>query len=180
MTDVKIVPDGVSYDCLAMDLTYNGFIIEFFSGIILGDIMVFLIVYQLNFYGAIGVMVAFTFPWLLLFLRRNTFHESNINPWTEKGYEPITFYIWSFVTGVFTFLLGFSMLNFNISYHVPLIMIFMGFISFSVILFPDKINRFISYDIRSKRGYEFLQKLVVLIIVINAVVYFILVLPYNV
>ncbi len=180
VTKIKVVPDGVSYDCFAMELTYNGFIIEFFSGVILGSIMVILAFYQSNVYTGIGIAIAFIYPWLVLFLRRKTFHESSINPWTEKGYDPINFYMWSFISCIFTFILGFSMLNFNIPYYIPFIMIFMGFFSSSIILIPDKINKFLSYDIRSKKGYDFLLRLTILIIITNALVYFILVIPYNI
>ncbi|MBF4468042.1 MAG: hypothetical protein ISP01_01420 [Methanobrevibacter arboriphilus] len=145
------------------ELSPEGFIVTiFFLFAILG--LVFLSVFEFNLLVFPIVFLLF-FPACLLLLRIRMFSDDNISSSTGIGY--------SFHLSYFLSLLG----------SVGFLMVFAGFLYnetpfwFNIIAFilalssaifpmiPDHINRLLSYDIRSEKGYKFLKNITLLLVI---------------
>ncbi len=166
-----IVRRGGSYNDRSADLTYEGQVSELFFPSIISSILLFVFISPINIFGALGFALGILFPSFMLLLRVRTFSDDSILSSTGKGYSPIQSYILSLLAGIFSFIIGFSMLNFDTPHFVAYTMIIMAFIASLIPLLPDKINKFLSYDIRSERGYSFLRKLNAFIIFIEVIIF---------
>ncbi|WP_155930677.1 hypothetical protein [Methanobrevibacter arboriphilus] len=109
-------------------------------------------------------------PSLMPLLRIHTFNNDNISPETGLGYNPTLLWLLSFFALVMGFGVGFSGLYFdNIPKYIPVIIITLALLSSLIPIFPDKINKYLSYDIRSSKGDWALKKLIVLAISIQLI-----------
>lgn len=137
-------------------LTYQGQTVWFFLiGTSVSILFLFLV--EGNDWANLGMFLIFFLPGLILLLRIRTFNDSNILSETGLGYD--TFNSWKLFWVISTpgFLFGFSGLGFNtIPLYTPII-IPLAFICSIVPMFPDYVNKYLSYDIRSKKGIEFLR-----------------------
>ena len=111
--------------------------------------LLFLLVFGFDYFMIIFPVF---FPSLMLALRTRTFSDDNILPETGIGYNFIQSYVLSFLGS-----LGFLMLVpafFSSEVHLDLgvIVLILSLISSLVPLFPDYFNRFLPYDVRTKKG----------------------------
>jgi len=170
----KLVPFPIfseNYDgSMRIDgLTYRGqslwlFILSYFYGFLAFTFP------NPNSWGNFGFLLIFLVPGSMILLRIRTFTEDNILPETNIGYVPFKIWITSLVVGIIGFMYGFFGLGFkDLPTYIPIILIILAFISCIIPMFQDYINRFLSYDIRSKKGIFFINKITGIMIVIQAV-----------
>jgi hypothetical protein len=77
------------------------------------------------------------------------------------GFMPLSYWILSVALGFFTVVRGFSGLNFylsdgSVSLEFVVISIIIGLVVQSVVLFPDKLNKVVPLDLRTKNGFLFM------------------------
>jgi len=144
-------------DLKLKDITYEAFIIKtFIWSVILSIVALF--ASEVNFYFNIGFSLVIILPPLFLLLRIKTFSDSNILPKTNRGYNPGESYILSILGGFMGLAIGFSSLNFDYTpISFPIIMISGALFVMLIPIFPDYINKFLDYDIRSERGANLLR-----------------------
>lgn len=174
LTGIETVRKGVYHGGLD-DQTYEGIILETpFVILIVAVASYYLVAVSLhNFWGYVGFVLIFLFPFIILLLRIRTFSDSSILENTGVGYHPAYCFILSIFGGCFTTLTGFSMLNspenpLNLAYSLIII----GLIAQAIPLFPDYINKVVPFEIRSKFGYKFMTVLTVVIFVIAGITRF--------
>ena len=118
-----------------------------------------------------GLFLIFFVPGIVLLLRIRTFNESNILPETGLGYDPFLGFKFSFFSSWPGLMFGFTGLFLNpIPWYVPFL-IPMGFIFALIPLFPDYINKYLSYDIRSKKAFDFFQPLGIFGVILQLVIW---------
>jgi hypothetical protein len=123
-----------------------------------------------NPWGNFGFLLIFLVPGTMLLLRINTFKEDNILSETGIGYVPFKIWITSLVGGIIGFMYGFFGLGFNdLPMYIPLILIILAFISCAIPMLQDYINKFLSYDIRSKEGISFINRIITVMIAIQII-----------
>ncbi len=153
------------------DITYEGMVIKFFFISILCSILVFFFS-DINIFTNIGLSISFLLPGCMLLLRIHTFSDDNILSETGMGYNPTHCWILSFLAGAFCLVIGFSGLNFsNIPLYIPIITIAFTLLCFMIPIFPDYINKLLSYDIRSEKGYLTLRIITAVAIFIQGIVF---------
>lgn len=114
-----------------------------------------------NFWWGVGSGVAVVYPILFMFLRIKTFNDKNIPVGGGFGFMPLSYWILSWALGFYTVGRGFSGLNFylsdgSVSLEFVVISIIIGLVVQSVVLFPDKIDRLVPLDLRTKKGFIFM------------------------
>jgi hypothetical protein len=113
-----------------------------------------------------------------MILRKGTFNDTSIpsaqNPVYSgsnlisggPGYNPLYYLLFSFASGSASTIWGFSMLNFpDNPIQKGLIMIFMGLIGQTLVLFPDKLNKISPVDTRTRKGLYFMIGVTIAIII---------------
>jgi len=127
-----------------------------------------------NYWANFGMFLVFFLPSLILLLRIHTFNDVHILPETGLGYDPFNAFKFSFFSSWPGFLFGFTGLYLkNIPLYVP-VLIPLGFIFALIPLFPDYINRFLFWDIRSKKAFEFFHAIGVCAIIFQLMIRLIL------
>jgi len=132
-----------------------------------------------NFPGYIGLLFITLYPIVAMIFRRNTFNNDSIpsarNPAHKgpnlvtggPGYNPLYYLLFSFSIGGASTVWGFSMLNFpDVPSNLGISTILIGIIAQSIVLFPDKINKFSPVDIRTRNGLYLMVGLSICIIII--------------
>jgi len=114
-----------------------------------------------NFWFGLGLGVAVVYPILFMFFRIHTFSDRSIPVGGGFGFMPLSYWILSVALGFFTVVRGFSGLNFylsdgSVSLEFVVISILIGVVVQSVVLFPDKIDRLVPFDLRTKKGFIFM------------------------
>ena len=114
-----------------------------------------------NFWFGLGGAVSAVFPILVIFLRIRTFSDDSIPVGGGFGFMPLSYWILSWALGFFTVGRGFSGLNFylidgSVSLEFVVISIIIGLAVQSVVLFPDKMDRLVPLDLRTKKGFIFM------------------------
>ncbi|MGL6298994.1 MAG: hypothetical protein ACRC1M_07505 [Methanobacteriaceae archaeon] len=118
-----------------------------------------------------GMFLSFFLPSLLLLIRIHTFNDSNILPETGFGYDSFNCWKFSCLSTIPGFMFGISGLFFSMIPLYVLLLIPLACICCLVPIFPDYVNRYLSYDIRSKRGIEFLRTFSVFAFVIQILIF---------
>lgn len=138
------------------DLTYAGQVL--ILSILIPSFFPILFISESNYFFNLGFFLLMLIPTCMILFRINTFNDDSILPETRLGYDPLQSWVLSFLAMMMGLVIGFSELNFSyIPIYVPLITISLALISGLIPMFPDYLNRFLSYDIRSERGYWFLR-----------------------
>lgn len=163
----NILNDGDNYNMKYPMFSYQGKTLTLsFLGII--AIPLFFLS-EFNYFFNFGVFLSFLLPGWMLLLRINTFNNDNISSETGLGYDPIFSWILAFLALSMGFAIGFSDLYFNyIPKYIPFVLILLAFLSSLIPIFPDKINKYLSFDIRSEKGVWDLKILTALSIFIQS------------
>lgn len=111
------------------------------------------------FFG-LGAGIAVVYPIVGMFLRIKTFSDESI-PNEGGGYIPISYWIIAMALGIFTIGSGFSSISSYISKGIPslefiIVSIVIGLLLQTVYLFPDKLNKIVPIDLRTKKGFLFM------------------------
>ena len=114
-----------------------------------------------SFWFGFGFAFAAVFPICVMFLRIKTFSDRSIPVGGGFGFMPLSYWILSVALGFFTVVRGFSGLNFylsdgSVSLEFVAISIIIGVVVQSVVLFPDKLNKVVPFDLRTKKGFIFM------------------------
>ena len=144
------------------ELSYQSYVICLLCGgptFFLG--MLFLGFTTNNFWFGLGGAVAIVYPIIGMFLRIRTFSDSSIPNKGDFGFMPISYWILATALGLFTVGLGFSDIhlyfaNGSPSLEAAVFIIILGLLVQSVYLFPDKLNRVVPFDLRTKNGFWFM------------------------
>jgi hypothetical protein len=127
----------------------------------------------------IGLGVSTIYPLLFMFKRIKTFSDESIPKYEGPkmsielgpGYMPYGYWLLSALLGFQTTGYGISRLHFyfmegNPSLEFCLMAIFFGLLMQSIVLFPDKINKVVPFDLRMREGILFMIFLVVVLFMI--------------
>ncbi|BDZ68573.1 hypothetical protein GCM10025860_20210 [Methanobacterium ferruginis] len=127
-----------------------------------------------NFWFGLGGAVSTVFPILVIFLRIKTFSDDSIPVYAgpkmsiplDIGYFPFFYWILSAMLGFQVTGRGFSTINThfttgNPSLKFSFIAIILGLIMQTIVLFPDKFDRIVPLDLRTKKGFIFMIALTV-------------------
>lgn len=162
---------------------YGGFVvllnILFAPLLVMGFIALGIVTNNVPF--GIGGLVASVFPLLVMFIRINTFSDesrpqmkiSDRTIFLGPGYMPISYFILSFGLGIYTTGRGFSAIHFYLTKGSPslefcLVSIIVGLIVQSIVLFPDKINKIVPIDLRTKKGFVFMFILTIVLFIVSS------------
>ena len=112
-----------------------------------------------NFILGIGLGLSFSFPIWVMFLRRETFSDKEIDVFNNDilGFHPFYYLFLSSICGLVLLGYSFNVLSFslinegNIGLSLVLIVFSLAFIS--LILFPDKLDSYFSFNIIEKKGF---------------------------
>lgn len=138
------------------DFTYQGqAIYTGFAGVIM-VISVFLS-FGLNWVGWV-LFFPFLFPSFIFLFRTHTFSDDNILLETGIGYDVTKSWTLSMI-GSLGLAVIFFVLNISDNLILPIIALFLILIAGLIPVFPDYINKYLSYDIRSEKGQSFLAKI---------------------
>lgn len=113
-----------------------------------------------NIFFGLGAGIAVVYPILGMFLRIKTFSDESITD-EGMGYIPISYWIMAMALGIFTIGRGFSYINMYISKGFPslefiIASIVTGLLLQTLYLFPDKLDRIVPIDLRTKNGFLFM------------------------
>lgn len=93
-------------------------------------------------------------------------------PETGLRYDPKQCWVLCFFCLMMGLMIGFSELYFSdIPLYVPIITISLALLSSLIPIFLDVVNRFLSFDIRSERGYKVLRTVTAIAIGIQSIVF---------
>jgi hypothetical protein len=147
-------------------LSYQGYVIillcwapAFFLGMLTLGLMTG------NIFFGLGAAVAVVYPIVGMFLRIKTFSDDSIPCGGGFGFMPFSYWIMAEALGLYTIGKGFWSMNSYISNGVPslefiIASITVGLLLQTVYLFPDKIDKIVPIDLRSKNGFLFMVGLV--------------------
>nr|WP_302579079.1 hypothetical protein [Methanobrevibacter arboriphilus] len=145
------------------EFTYQGqAIYTGFAGVILAISVFFS--FGLNWVG--WALFSPFFLSFIFFLRIGTFNDDNISPETGIGYDVTKSWTLSLIGSIGLSVI-FFVLNISDNLILPIIALFLILIAGLIPIFPDYINNFLSYDIRSERGELFLERITWIFIVIS-------------
>lgn len=137
------------------EFTYQGqAIYAGFAGVILAISVFFS--FGLNWVG--WALFSPFFLSFIFFLRIGTFNDDNILPETGMGYDVTKSWTLSLIGSIGLSVI-FFVLNISDSLILPIIALLLILITGLIPLFPDYINKYLSYDIRSEKGQSFLEKI---------------------
>lgn len=144
------------YKNFQKDLTYQGQIVYN------GSIGIIIFISLFFSFGLNWIGWALSSPFLLssfmFFLRIHTFTDDNILPETGMGYDVTESWKLSLI-GSTGLAIIFFVLNISDNLILPIITLILILIAGLIPLFPDYINNYLSYDIRSEKGQSFLEKI---------------------
>ena len=115
-----------------------------------------------NLWFGLGGAIAVVYPIIGMILRIKTFSDDNILPYKgDFGFMPIAYWILSAALGLFTVGLGFSDIHLYFANRSPsleaaVFTIILGLLVQSVYLFPDKLNKIVPIELRTKNGFLFM------------------------
>jgi len=131
-----------------------------------------------NLSSYIGILFIGVYPILVMIFRKSAFSDNSIpsaqNPVYSgpnlvsggPGYNPAYYWLFSFAIGGASTIWGFSMLNFpDTPIQEGLVMVFMGLVGQTVVLFPDKFNKISPVDTRTRKGLYFMTGVTFTIII---------------
>ncbi|MCK9151834.1 hypothetical protein [Methanobacterium alcaliphilum] len=169
-------------NCKAMGCyTYEGlpWILLMYVFIVLIVLFYPFIIHYHNLPVYIGILFITLYPLLVIIIRKDTFNDSSVpsakNPVYigsnrvsgGPGYNPMYYFLFSFAIGGASTIWGFSMLNFpNIPLNIGLSKIIFGLLAQTVILFPDKFNKILPSDTRTKKGLYYINIITIILIII--------------
>ena len=112
----------------------------------------------------IAVLIAFAFvlPFLALFFRINVFSDDSCILGDEIvfGYHPTCYGIISLILGVYGYLKVYSLLNYN--FNLAIIIFIITVIVQIMFLIPDKVNKYLFFELRRKSGFLLYAALLIL------------------
>lgn len=83
-----------------------------------------------NYWINIGAFLGTLIPGVMLLLRIRTFNDNNILSETNIGYNPLNSYIFSWLCGIFGFIIGFSRFYYmDVPLYAPIIVIMAALVS---------------------------------------------------
>lgn len=144
------------YTNFAEDMTYQGQILWIDFSVFIACISI-LLSFGLNWIGWVFALPAL-FPALMLLLRIRTFSDDSILPETGIGYDASKAWRLSMI-GSLGLAVVFFVLNVSDNLILPIITLVLILLGGLIPIFPDYINKYLSYDIRSERGELFLEKI---------------------
>ena len=108
---------------------------------------------EFNYLFNLGCYLVFALPSIMLLCRIKTFSEDSILPETRLGYDPFQSWLLSLLSLSPGLVIGLSGLYLgDTPFHVSLIRTSLALISSMITMFPDYINKLLSYEIRSEKG----------------------------
>ena len=122
-----------------------------------------------NFWFGLGGAVAMVYPAFGMFLRIGTFNDKSIRYYSKDfGYMPVSYWLISTFLGFYTVGAGFSDITLHFTKGTPsleaaIFTIIIGLLVQTVYLFPDKLNRIVPIELRTKKGFEFMVLLSVIL-----------------
>lgn len=143
-------------------LSYQGYVIillcwapAFFFGMLMLGIMTG------NIFFGIGGAIAVVYPIVGMFLRIKAFSDESIPHGGGFGFMPFSYWILAEALGIFTIGGGFWSISSYLSNGVPslefiIASILVGLLLQTVYLFPDKLNKIVPIDLRTKKGFLFM------------------------
>lgn len=142
-------------------LSYQAYVVFLFfctPGIFLG--MLTLGLMSGNIFFGLGAAVAVVYPIVGMFLRIRTFSDESIRS-GGFGFMPFSYWIMAEVLGIYTIGKGFWSINSYLGEGVPslefiIASITVGLLLQTLYLFPDKLNKIVPIDLRSKNGFLFM------------------------
>lgn len=165
-----ILREGCDYSDKPLDLTYEGTVLSIV--LIPIECVPMLFLSEFNYFFNIGVYLGFVIPTIMILFRINTFSDKSILLETGLGYEPRQCWVLSFLNLAWPLAIGFSSLYFSDNpFYFSLITITLALFCSMIFIFPDYVNKFLSYDIRSEKGYWFLKKISATTIFIQGLVF---------
>lgn len=143
-------------------LSYQAYVIFLFfcaPGIFFG--MLTLGLMSGNLFFGLGAAVAVVYPILGMFLRIKTFSDESIPHGGGFGFMPFSYWIMAEALGIYTMGKGFWSMNSYLSNGVPslefiIASIVVGLLLQTLYLFPDKLNKVVPIDLRTKNGFLFM------------------------
>lgn len=121
----------------------------------LGLILIILIIgYNVeNLLLASLIAFAFVLPFLALFFRIDVFNDDSCIEGDEiiLGYNPKYYGITSLILGIYGYLKVYSLLNHN--FHLAIILFCITCVFQLMFLIPDKINKYLFFELRQKSGF---------------------------
>ncbi|NYB52637.1 MAG: hypothetical protein HVN35_08785 [Methanobacteriaceae archaeon] len=143
-------------------LSYQGYVIvllcsspAFFFGMLTLGLM------SGNLFFGLGAAVAVVYPIVGMFLRIKTFSDESIPRGGGFGFMPISYWIMAEALGIYTIGKGFSgissyLINGTPSLEFIIASIAIGLLIQTVYLFPDKLNKIVPIELRTKNGFLFM------------------------
>ncbi|MEN4018955.1 MAG: hypothetical protein PQ975_08420 [Methanobacterium sp.] len=131
----------------------------------------------------IGFGISTVYPILFMFKRIKTFSDKNVPKYEGPkmsiplgpGYFPFGYWLLSALLGFQTTGRGFSALYFYFTKGSPslefcLVSILVGLVVQSIILFPDKLNKIVPIDLRTRNGFGFMFVLTIVLFLVSCFV----------
>ena len=120
-----------------------------------------------------GSLISFAFilPFLALFLRIDVFNDNSSIEGDEiiLGYHPTYYGFMSLILGVYGYLNVYSLLNYDI--NLAIILFCITVIFQIILLIPDKINKFLFFELRRKKGFFiYVCSLVLIFLMISSII----------
>lgn len=114
-----------------------------------------------NLLFGLGAAVAVVYPIVGMFLRIKTFSDESIPRGGGFGFMPFSYWIMAEALGLYTIGKGFWSMNSYLSQGVPslefiIASITVGLLLQTLYLFPDKLNKVVPIDLRTKNGFLFM------------------------
>ena len=145
--------------------TYEGRVLDLFVSTLITYICA-----MLSFMSYIALLIilqGYLFPAFLILLRIRTFSDDNVLPESGRSYNPGASYVYSMM-GFILLIVDLAIIYLvNLPLYIIIPVLIFGSLSSLVPIFPDYINRFLPYDIRSEEGDEFLKKITGILAWIN-------------
>ncbi len=171
--------DGGSYkfENAQEELTSQATILLSFFGISVGYFC-FLLVFGLNYF--IFLFPVF-FPSLMLLLRIHVFSDDNILSETGIGYNPMEIYLLSFLGSFGLVMLVPAFFSDEIHLEFGFIVLVLSLVVSLIPIFPDYVNRFLPYDVRTEKGQNLFRIIIIsLIVILYVFIYGYLILVLNI
>lgn len=154
---------GATYQSISKSLSY----------IAPGIIMIILSIGFIMDNLTMGSLISFAFilPFLALFLRIDVFNDNSSIEGDEiiLGYHPTYYGFMSLILGVYGYLNVYSLLNYDI--NLAIILFCITVIFQIILLIPDKINKFLFFELRRKKGFFiYICSLVLIFLMISSII----------
>ena len=122
-----------------------------------------------NFWFGLGGAVSMVYPLVGMFLRIGTFNDKSIRCYSKDfGYMPVSYWLISTFLGLYTVGAGFSGIHLHFTKGAPsleaaIFTIIIGLLVQTVYLFPDKLNKIVPIELRTKKGFSFMVLLSIIL-----------------